>query len=72
MLVDFLKIMKNHTNIYFFISADTVNSNSLLNFLRSARRCAQGVFLGYTTVHLELKNEGPVSHRLLILAGQEV
>ena len=60
-MVIFLKIMKNCTNFYIFSSVYIVNSTFKLDFLGSARRCAQAIFFGYTTVHLKLKSEGPVS-----------
>ena len=60
-MVIFLKIMKNYTNFYIFSSVYVVNSNFELDFLGSARRCAQAIFFGYTPVHLKLKGEGPVS-----------
>ena len=60
-MVIFLKIMKKYTNFYIFITVYIVNSNFELDFLGSARRCAQANFFGYTTVHLELKSEGPIS-----------
>ena len=60
-VVIFLKIMKIYTNFYIFSSVYIVNSNFELDFLGSARRCAQAIFIGYTTIHLKLKSEGPVS-----------
>ena len=60
-MVIFLKIIKNCTNFYTFIPFYIVNSNCGLDFLGSARRCVQANFFGYTTVHLELKSEGPIS-----------
>ena len=60
-MVIFLKIMKNYTNFYIFSSVYIVNSNFELDFLGSARRCVQAIFSGYTTTHLKLKSEGPVS-----------
>ena len=50
-MVIFLKIMKNYTNFYNFSSVYIVNSNFELDFLGSARRCAQAIFFGYTTAH---------------------
>ena len=49
-MVIFLKIMKNYTNFYIFSSVYIVNSTFELDFLRSARRCAQAIYFGYTTV----------------------
>ena len=60
-MVIFLKIIKNYINFYIFRSAYVINSSIELDFLGSARRCAQAIFFGYTTVHLKLKSEGPVS-----------
>ena len=57
----FFKITKNYTIFYIFSSVYIVNSNFELDFLGSARRCAQAIFFGYTTIHLKLKSEGPVS-----------
>ena len=50
----FLKIIKNCTHFYTFIPFYIVNSNCGLDFLGSARRCAQAVYFGYTVIPRKL------------------
>ena len=60
-MVIFSKTMKNYTNFYILIFVYIVDLNFELNVLRSARRCMQANFFGYTTIHLKLESKDPVS-----------